>query len=299
MSSATSRRLAEHFAGWRAIDITTVTVNAYIDLRRDQGAANATINRETGVLRRGFRLAVQMKLLSENHRPTIQMLSEDNARQGFLEPADFAALSTHLPPWLADATTFAYWSGWRTGRSRGAHLGRRHARRDGRQSPSACRRPRSKNKAPRTVVINSVVALAELLRRRQAGAPPGLPVRVSSRQRAPPRRLPRQLAPCDRAPPAGPSCYFHDLRRSAVRNLVRAGVPQARRHGCCSGHKSSQVFERYNIVDEKDLSAAVDTLDRYMTARQQDAPTVVPLDAPGRGAADAHKSRTTAPAPRC
>ena len=91
------RRLAEHFAGWRAIDITTVTVNAYIDLRRDQGAANATINRETGVLRRGFRLAVQMKLLSENHRPTIQMLSEENAREGFLEPADFATLQACAP----------------------------------------------------------------------------------------------------------------------------------------------------------------------------------------------------------
>jgi integrase len=272
------RRLTEHFAGWRALAITTVVVNAYIDRRRDEGAAAATINREVAVLRRAFRLAIKMKLLSESHRPTIEQLPEDNARQGFLEPADFAALCTHLPPWLADAATFAYWTGWRKGEIATLTWADVTLTADGSGTirlPAA----RSKNKRPKTVVVEG--QLAALLARRQRARRLDCPFVF---HRGTGRPLGDFRDPWHRATRAAghATLVFHDLRRSAVRNMVRARVPHAVARQL-SGHKSQLVFERYNIVDEEDLSAAFGAVDRYVTERQQDAPSVVPLTPRSRG----------------
>jgi integrase len=259
------RHLRESFAMYKAVDLTTDRINAHISRRQREMAKNATINRELAALKRMFSLAVQAGKLSS--KPYIPTLEENNARQGFLDHGSFLVLRENLTDRLKDPVTFLYHSGWRVGEMRALEW------RDVDLAGKVIRlRPEiSKNKDGRLLPING--ELEQIINHAKEKRLLSCPyVFHEDGQRIGDFRKTWKRA-CQQAG-LGP-VIVHDLRRSAVRNMVRAGIPE-RVAMSLSGHKTRSIFDRYNIVSEADLARATQRLQAHLE-EQPRVPVVVPI----------------------
>ncbi len=276
--------LIAHFAGWKALAITTQKIDEYVEIRQAAGAqgsparpaAPATINRELAALKRMFQLAVEKTLLPR--KPSISLLPEDNVRQGFLDPPEFLAFEAALRARdadVADATAFAY----RTALRRANVLGAVWSWftldvEDGHVVGGRMTIPGTKMKNRKALSLPLQGDLLSLIDRR-----------FQHRRRHPEvahvfHRAGRPIVRFDRAwreaaaAIGRPDLLFHDLRRSAARMLRRAGIdaPTIMRLG---GWKTTSMFDRYSVVDDRDLDKAQAAIDQAL--KISGARTVVPL----------------------
>lgn len=257
------RHLRESFAPDKALDITTDRVKAHIARRQEAGASNATINRELAALKRMFSLAVQAGKLSA--KPYIPALEENNARQGFLDHGSFLALRDSLADYLKDPVTFLYLSGWRVSEMRALEW------RDVDLAGKVVRlRPEiSKNKDGRLLPLKG--ELLEIIERARQWRRLDCPVVFHINGHAVGDFRKAWKTACKAAGLDG--IIVHDLRRTAVRNMVRAGIPE-RVAMSLSGHKTRNIFDRYNIVSEADLAEATERLQSHLQ-KQPQIPAVV------------------------
>jgi integrase len=240
------RALEEHFGSdCRVSAIDVASVEQFKSARLQAKAKPATINRELAALRRGFRLAVKSGRLAR--RPDFSLLAENNARRGFFELEQFEALRAHLPEWLAPLIVFLYWTGWRGNEALGLEW-RQVDRRT-----KTLRIEDTKNRTPRTIPYGALPQLVDVIedqwRRTKAARDRGVIVaRVFHRDGAPIRDYRVSWAnACAAAGLAGR--IPHDFRRTAARNMLRAGIPQPVAM-LIGGWKTDSVFRRYAIVDE-------------------------------------------------
>src|SRR5262245_51100701 len=101
------------FGACKAAKLTPTDVDRYIEARQHEDYSDASINRQTGLLRQALRLAQERGTLPNVIK--VRHLAEHNARQGFLERPDFEVLVAALPDYLQDFTRFAYLTAWRRG----------------------------------------------------------------------------------------------------------------------------------------------------------------------------------------
>jgi integrase len=252
------------FGNLRAGDVTTSMVEAYKAKRLEEGKARATCNRELATLRRAYTLAVKQKLIAPGKVPTIALLREDNARQGFVTFEEFTALVTHLPTPVDDVTHFAYRSGWR----RGEVLTLTWDDVDQDNGVIRLRPELSKNRKGRTLPITPAVGeiLARRWHARLVMTPDGPRVcdLVFHRDGQPVRDFKAAWRKAAKAI-GRPELLFHDLRRSAVRNFEQAGVPRSVAMEL-TGHLTESVYRRYAIVSQADKRAALERTEASLTA---------------------------------
>ena len=247
------------FAGFRALKIATDEIRSYIHKRQVEGAANGTINRELALLRRMFRLAVEDGKLRDI--PHFPMLKESPPRKGFLEHANYQKLRQELPEHLCPVLAMGYFTGMRFGEI----LNLRWSNVDLVNAEVRLDRGTTKNDEPRTIPLTG--ELLEMLRIERERTTGTESVFTRAGQRIATFRKAWKSA-TKRAGLSG--LLFHDLRRTGVRNLVRAGVPE-RVAMAISGHKTRAVFERYNIVSGSDLKDAASKLEAYLATRNGDS----------------------------
>jgi integrase len=189
--------------------------------------------------------------------PNIPMLKENNIRKGFFEHGDFIALRNALPSYLKSFATFAYKTGWR--HSEIAGLKWSHVDRD--NGIVRLETGETKNDDARTAYLDE--ELKEVINRQWEGRENLLPyVFLNDTGTDKIKRFDKAWEKACKDAKIGKR-LFHDLRRTFVRNMVRSGIPE-RVAMMISGHKTRSVFERYNIVDDKDLMMAAQKQEAYL-----------------------------------
>jgi len=192
----------------------------------------------------------------------IPRLSEvGNERQGFFETADFEAVVSHLPEYLQDFARFGFQTGWRKGSIaslRWADVG---------DDVIYLREENSKNRKPETMPLEG--ELQEIIERRRTAAV--LEDENGNKQFAEfafhRKGLP--IGDCRKA--WATACkaanvdhrLFHDHRRTASRNMISAGVPQAVAMKI-TGHRTDSMFRRYAIVNEEQKREALAKTQKYI-----------------------------------
>lgn len=256
-------RLAQHFgSSFPARNLDGAAVEKYKVARIKAGARNATVNSELAQLRRGLRLAYRQKQVTV--LPSFSLLRPGRPRTGFLEPDQFGAIVRQLAPDLQPLATFLYWTGWRKSEATTLQWRMVDIR------AGVIRIEESKNDEARTIPYAALPALKEVIEVQRAN--------TTTVERRDGKVIPwvfhrggrpvlaffgAWAGACKRA--GLPGRLVHDMRRSAARNMTRAGIPQAVAMQI-GGWKTASVFKRYAIVDEKMIAENLTKLDRLRTS---------------------------------
>ena len=265
--------------------VALLTTNDFEEYRKrhvGKGTAQRTINYRFALIRAAFKVELKRTPSCVAKVPYIPFVTENNARDGFLEYDDYPSLLAELPKSLKALFVVAFHSGCRVGEL----LGMKWSDVDWKNR--IIRLPKTKNGKKRNLPFWGDIEehLKSQKEFRDAHHPncehlffwmaedcglshggvrlaPGAPVHDFRAS---------WTSAVERAHTANKNVIagllFHDLRRSGIRVMIQdAGIPEAQAM-LISGHETRSMLERYNIVSLKNVQDAGAKLDAWSKAKQ-------------------------------
>jgi integrase len=255
--------LKKAFGGWKVRHIGERHIEDYKTARKAAGLSNGTVNRELTTLRRMLNLGLQQRVVGRV--PHMDLLPENTARRGFVELVDVEeAKKQHDDQSVRTLIDVAYITGWRM---KSELLARRWVDVD--FNAGELRLYMNEAKDPTAGrVFPLLPQLRKALERQReyvrtieaaTGRPiPWIFVRPNGTQMLSTKGVRTAFKKAGM-----PETLPHDFRRSAVRNLERAGVPRPTAMQMV-GHKTESIYRRYAIVDQKMLDYGAERLSAFL-----------------------------------
>jgi integrase len=256
------KHLSSFFGGMRIKDITSSLIESYIITRQEDGASNGTINRELSALKRMFSLGVRHTPPKVMNPPFVHKLKEAPPREGFFEYEEYIRLRDALPDYLKPVLTIAHFTGMR----KQEILNLKWDQTNVFEKKIILRVGTTKNDLARIIFLAGELYEAILRQKkiRDNEYPQCLYVCFREGHQIKNYQAAWHNA-CKRVGLVGK--MLHDNRRTAVRNMSRAGIPDTVTMKI-SGHKTRSVFDRYNITNEDDLRKAAEKIAQVYQKKQ-------------------------------
>jgi integrase len=247
-------------------ELTTDAASRFVRKRKVEGVGNAAINRSLACLRRMLTIAKRARKIHDI--PFIQFLKEPPARKGFLPVERFDELVALLPSHLRPLITLLYYCGTRIGEA--LQIEWSQVDLDG--GTIRLEEEQTKGDEARTLPLPpSLIMMLIDVEPKSGRVFDGTNLRKEWTKACAAAGL-GTLTPVEGRPydPIYSGLTLHDFRRSAVRNLIDAGVPE-RVAMSISGHKTRSVFDRYHIVSTENV---LDAMQKVVTASLRSAESV-------------------------
>jgi integrase len=246
------KRLVARFGDRLLKDITPAMVETYKQERlcaisyRGKPTKPATVNRELTTFKTIFNKAIRNGKAERNPAQGVKHLKENNARDRLLSPDEYARLLAHCQPHLKPIVKLAYHTAMR----RGEILNLTWGQVDLKEGFIKLAPEDTKTNEGRLVPLN--VELIEMFKAMPRGLPMTLVFTYQGHSLA---EIKRSFATACKL--AGIEDFtFHDLRHTAINNWRLQGHDYFRIMAA-SGHKTMNVFKRYNTVNKEELRALV------------------------------------------